>query len=181
MVSRELDDSELLRRAREHVRASGTCSRRHARAVPRSLPGDCDGAEHDATAPALARALQPVVTGLGGGCLAVAAPTPSRPLDPATDRLAHGVRVYGLAADDVIGVTVRAHGPTRRATISHDTFSLQVVSSAVTRRFTLTLLGHLRDGKTRRMSIPVADGGHPTRETLPVLPGALAPVEDTAA
>jgi hypothetical protein len=120
-------------------------------------------------------------TGLSGGCLAVSGLTPSRPLNPASDRLANGFRVYGLAADDVIGVTVRVHGQTRRATISHNSFYLQVASSAVARRFTLTLLAHLRDGKTRRMSIPVADGGTPTRKTLPALPGALAPVEDTAA
>jgi hypothetical protein len=181
MAPREIDDSNLLRHAREDARVSGTGSRGQGRAVPRSLPGDCVGARHDATGTSFALALQPVVTGLGGGCLAVAAPTPSRPLDPATDRLAHGVRVPGLAADDVLGVTVRVHGLTRRATISHHSFSLQVAASEVERRFTLTLLAHLRDGETRRMSIPVADGGHPTRETLPALPGALAPVEDTAA
>lgn len=181
MVSPELDDSDLLRRAREDAHAFGTCSRRHARALQRPLPSACDGAEVALDAKTFARALQPVVTGRGGGCLAVAAPTACRPLDPASDGLAHGVRVYGLADDDAVGVTVQVHGLTRRATISHDTFSLQVASSAVTRRFTLTLLAHLRDGKIRRMSIPVADGGHPTSETLPALPGALAPVEDTAA
>jgi hypothetical protein len=120
-------------------------------------------------------------TGLSGGCLTKTALTPARPLNPATDRLVHGFRVYGLAADDVIGVTVRAHGVTRRATISHNTFYLQVDSPAIARGFTLTLLAHLRDGKTRRMSIPVADSDNPTRKTLPALPGALAPVEDTAA
>jgi RNA polymerase sigma-70 factor (ECF subfamily) len=62
MVSPELDDSELLRRARVDADAFGTFYRRHARAVYRSLLSDCGDAEValDLTAETFARALQAI-------------------------------------------------------------------------------------------------------------------------
>jgi DNA-directed RNA polymerase specialized sigma24 family protein len=60
MDSPGLDDSELLRRARMDVNALGAFYRRHARAVYRSLLGDCGDPDValDLTAETFARALQ---------------------------------------------------------------------------------------------------------------------------
>jgi RNA polymerase sigma-70 factor (ECF subfamily) len=60
MHSPGLDDSELLRRARVDATAFGAFYRRHARAVYRSLLGDCGDPEValDLTAETFARALQ---------------------------------------------------------------------------------------------------------------------------
>jgi RNA polymerase sigma-70 factor (ECF subfamily) len=60
MHSPELDDSELLRRARVDANAFGTFYRRHARAVYRSLLSDCGDPDValDLTAETFARALQ---------------------------------------------------------------------------------------------------------------------------
>ena len=60
MVSPELDDSELLRRARMDADAFGVFYRRHARAVYRSLLSACGDPDIalDLTAETFARALQ---------------------------------------------------------------------------------------------------------------------------
>jgi RNA polymerase sigma-70 factor (ECF subfamily) len=62
MGSPELDDSELLRRARADASAFGAFYRRHARAVYRSLLYDCGDPDValDLTAETFARALQSV-------------------------------------------------------------------------------------------------------------------------
>jgi RNA polymerase sigma-70 factor, ECF subfamily len=62
MQSPGLDDSELLRRARVDADAFGAFYRRHARAVYRSLLGDCGDPDValDLTAETFARALQSV-------------------------------------------------------------------------------------------------------------------------
>ena len=62
MDSPGLDDSELLRRARVDANAFGAFYRRHARAVYRSLLGDCGDPDValDLTAETFARALQAI-------------------------------------------------------------------------------------------------------------------------
>jgi hypothetical protein len=117
---------------------------------------------------------------LTAGCLSRATLTRAHPLNPSLDRMTGRVRIYGLAADDVIGVTVRTNGVTRRAAMGRNAFYLQLNSLGGGRGFTLTVVAHLRDGGIRQMRIPVGEMETPPK-ALPALPGALAPVEDTAA
>jgi hypothetical protein len=118
---------------------------------------------------------------LAAGCLSREALTNARPLIPTVDHMAGLVRIYGLATNDVIGVTARTHGVTRRAAMGRNAFYFQMNSLGGRRGFTLTLVAHLRDGGTRQMRVLVGDMDRRLPRALPALPGALAPVEDTAA
>ncbi len=118
---------------------------------------------------------------LTGGCLSRDTLTDARPLGATVDHLNRHVRVYGLATDDVVGVTVRAQSVTRRAAMGRNAFYLQFDSPDGGRGFTLTLIAHLRDGGIRRMHIPIAETDIRPPKALPALPGALTPIEDTAA
>jgi hypothetical protein len=119
---------------------------------------------------------------LTGGCLSRDTLTDARPLAPTVDHLDSRVRIYGLATDDVVGVTVRTAWVTRRAAMGRNAFYVQMNSPEARGGFTLTLVAHLRGGKSREMRILVSDteSSRP-KQALPALPGALSPVEDTAA
>jgi hypothetical protein len=118
---------------------------------------------------------------LGAGCLSRATLTHAQPLNPTVDHLNGRIRIYGFATDDVTGVSVQAPGLTRRAAMGRNAFYLQMNSLGGGRGFTLTLRAHLRDGGIRRMRVWVAAMDTPLPQALPPLPGALTPVEDTAA
>jgi hypothetical protein len=118
---------------------------------------------------------------LTGGCISGGMLTHAHPLNPTIEHSAALVRIYGLAADDVIGVTVRAHGVRQRAALGRNAFYFQMNSLGARQGFTLTLVAHLRDGGIRRMRIPIAEVDTRPSKTLPALPGVFTPAEDTAA
>jgi hypothetical protein len=118
---------------------------------------------------------------LAGGCLSRAGLTHARPLNPTVDHMAGLLRVYGLATDEVIGVTIRTHGVTRRAAMGRNAFYFQLNSPQGRRGLTLTLMAHFRDGGLRLVRVPVGEMDNRLPRALPALPGASALVEATAA
>jgi hypothetical protein len=118
---------------------------------------------------------------LTGGCLSGETLTNAHPLNPTIEHSTGVLRIYGLAADAVTVVTVRARGVRRRAALGRNAFYCQMNSLGGRQGFTLTLVAHLRDGRSRQMRIPVGDMNTRPSKTLPTLPGVLTPVEDTAA
>jgi hypothetical protein len=118
---------------------------------------------------------------LTGGCLAGETLTNAHPLNPTIEHPGGLVRIYGLAADEVIGVTVRAGAVRRRAALGRNAFYFQMNSPGGRQGFTLTLVAQLRDGAFRQMRIPVGEMDTRPSKMLPRLPGVLTPVEDTAA
>jgi hypothetical protein len=118
---------------------------------------------------------------LPGGCLSAARLTSARPLNPSVEGGSGPFRIYGIAADDVVAVSVRARGVSGRAAMGGNAFYFQMHSPGAHRRFTLTLVAHLRDGTSKQMHIAIGMTATSTRKILPALPGASTPVEDTAA
>jgi hypothetical protein len=116
-----------------------------------------------------------------GGCLSRAALTPGRPLNLNVDSHVSPIRLYGLASDDVIAVTVVDRGVTRSAALAHNAFYFQFAAAGGRRGFALTIVAHMRGGATRRMRVPIGEPAAKPSKTLPALPGALPPVETTAA
>jgi hypothetical protein len=115
---------------------------------------------------------------LTGGCLQPGTLTAANPLDLTTDYRPKVFRVYGLAADGVRAISLRARGLTRRALVGRNAFYLEDDSLGGTRGFFATLTVNMRDGTTRHVRFVV--GGEGTRHILPSFAG-LAPAADTAA
>jgi hypothetical protein len=89
-------------------------------------------------------------------------------------------RVYGLAIDDVLAVSLRVRGVTRSVRLVSNAIYFADDSLGGTRRFRGTLIVHLRGGATERLPIRSRGGLRPTKKFLPIFPG-LVPAGDTAA
>jgi hypothetical protein len=118
--------------------------------------------------------------GFTGGCLSKHALSAKSPLAPMIDNRPGEFRVYGLAMDGVVAVSLQAHGVTRPAIVGPNAFFLEVPSLGSRRSFLATLIARFSDGTTRRQPIRVGGFDSGTAKPLPALPG-LRPAEDAAA
>jgi hypothetical protein len=118
-------------------------------------------------------------SGLGGGCLQAHVLGTATPVDATTVNGVGVLDVFGLATDSVTSIGVRLHGVTHRATMSHNAFLFE---SALGGKDTLslTLIVKFRDGTTRRVPMRADGATLPRFHPQPRLPGALAPIGDTA-
>jgi hypothetical protein len=118
-------------------------------------------------------------SGLGGGCLQAHVLGTATPVDATTVNGVGVLDVFGLATDSVTSIGVRVHGVTHRAAISHNAFLFE---SALGGKDTLalTLIVKFRDGTTRQVPMRADGATLPRFHPQPRLPGALAPVGDTA-
>jgi hypothetical protein len=116
--------------------------------------------------------------GFTGGCVAPGQLTPEHPVAVSSDNQPGEFRVYGLAADEVTSLTLRARGVTRRVPLGRNAFFLDAPALGTRHGFSGTLVARLRDGTTR--TVPISVGGFIPAERLPALPGSL-PVENAAA
>lgn len=118
--------------------------------------------------------------GLTGGCLQPGVLTSDYPLDASLDYGPQTFRVYGIATDDVVAVSLRAQGVTLRATVKRNAFFLEKTSFGGTRGFSATLIAGMRDGTTRRLPLRVGGIDRSAWKPAPRFPG-LVPGAHTAA
>lgn len=118
--------------------------------------------------------------GYTGGCIAKGALSPDQPLDAMVDNGPGQFRVYGLAADGVVAVSVRVHGVTRRAAVARNAFFLAAPAFGNRRGFVATLIVRSRHGTTRTLPLRVGGFASSTIKRLPELPGSR-PGANTAA
>lgn len=117
---------------------------------------------------------------LTGGCVAADELTPSNPISYSYDYGPKTFRVYGLAIDGVMEVSLQARGVTRRVELARNAIYLADDSLGGTGRFSGALIVRMRSGATVRLPIRASGGLRPTGTILPILPG-LIPARDTAA
>ncbi len=121
-----------------------------------------------------------IFTGLGGGCLQAHVLGTATPLDASANNGVGVLAIYGLATDTVTSIGVRLHGVTHRAAMSHNAFLFESDSLGSKDSLALTLIVRFRDGTTRQVPMRADGATLPRLHPQPRLPGALAPIGDTA-
>jgi hypothetical protein len=94
--------------------------------------------------------------GLAGGCLGAGVLTDEQPVDVFLD---HGPRlfnVYGLAADGVVGVTVRVGDKSQAAAFAHNSFFFSDAGLGSTSETTGEVTVNMSDGTTRTQSFRIS-------------------------
>jgi hypothetical protein len=117
---------------------------------------------------------------LTGGCLQPGQLTAANPVVPTVEYGPRTFRMYGLAMDGVIQISLRARGATWRGRVVRNAFYLQANALGSTRLLTGTLIVRLHSGAIVRMPVRALGGLRPAHAFLPILPGVL-PAGDTAA
>jgi hypothetical protein len=121
-----------------------------------------------------------IFSGLGGGCLQAHVLGTATPVDTTVVYGVGVLDVFGLATDTVTSVGVRVHGVTHDAAMSHNAFLFESDSLGGKDSLALTLIVKFRDGTTRRVPMRADGATLPRFHPQPRLPGALAPIGDTA-
>jgi hypothetical protein len=117
---------------------------------------------------------------LTAGCLHPGVLTSDNPLAATTDYGPATFRVYGIAADDVAGVSLQGRGMTVHAIVTRNAFFLERKSFGGTRGLSATLIARMRDGTTRHVPLRIGAIEHSGWKSSPRLPGGI-PGANTAA